>query len=87
MSDTEHHQEVELARHDAKVRRQQTVRLVAIGVLAAAFAAVALDNTQDVAVGWVFDEARVPLIVALVGSFLAGAVIGAFARRRRRAAD
>ncbi len=77
----------EFARHDAKVRRRQTARLVVIGVLAAVFAAVALDNTQEVAVGWVVDEARLPLIVALLAAFVAGAVIGALARRRLHAAD
>jgi len=76
-----------VASHDAAMRRRQQLRLVSIGVLAAAFAGVALDNTQDVAIGWLFDEAKVPLIVALLASFLVGAVIGAFTSRRRRKRD
>jgi len=72
-----------LERHDARVRRRQTARLTVIGVLAAMFAGVALDNTQDVSVGWVLGDASVPLIVALLGSFAVGAILGALGRRQR----
>ncbi len=85
MSDTDRQQQERqeaLAKHDAKVRRRQTVRMTLIGVLAAVFAGVALDNTQDVSVGWVLGDESVPLIVALIGSFLAGGVVGHFGRRR-----
>lgn len=70
-------------RLEAKIRRRQTLRVVTLLVLAGAFAAVALDNTQDVVIGWVLDEATVPLILALLASFVVGAIIGALGVRRR----
>ncbi len=88
MNDDERAQaQAQAARHEAAIRRRQTIRLVSIGVLAAAFAGVALDNRQDVTVGWLFDEAQIPLIVALLASFVAGWVIGAFVSRRRSRPD
>lgn len=86
MSDTdraEQQRREALERHDARVRRRQTVRLTVLGVLAAMFAGVALDNTQDVSVGWVLGDASVPLIVAMLGSFVVGAILGVLGRRHR----
>lgn len=62
----------------------QTIRLVIVVALATAFVAVALDNTQDVAIGWVVNEASVPLVVALLLSFAVGTIVGAYAAWRRR---
>lgn len=67
---------------ETRIRRQQTIRVVLSVALAAAFAAVALDNTKTVAVGWVFGQATMPLLVALLATFALGAFIGAVRSRR-----
>ena len=89
MSDQEREREQEQAReHDArlaaKVRRRQTLRVGLVVVLGVVCAAVALDNTDSVAVGWVFGDAEVPLIAALVTSFVLGVLLGVLGHRRRR---
>jgi uncharacterized integral membrane protein len=85
MSEQEREQEQE---HDAqlaaKVRRRQTLRVGILVVLGVICAAVALDNTDNVALGWVFGEVEVPLIAALVASFVLGVLLGVLGRRRRK---
>lgn len=76
--------EVDRDRFETKVRRRQTARLAVIGVVTALAVAVALDNRQDVTVGWVVDEARLPLIVVLVAFFAVGVVAGRLLFRRSR---
>ncbi len=43
----------------------------------------AIDNRRNVTVGFVFTNARVPLVLVLVATAIIGALIGALLRRRR----
>lgn len=60
----------------------QIVRVVVIALLVIALVAFAIDNAQDVEVGWVFGSGQLALWVVITVSALAGALIGYFAGRR-----
>lgn len=69
-----------------KLAPAEVARLVVAGIVLVLLALFVLDNTDDVRVGYVFGDADVPMIVVLLLTALAGAVIGNFAawRSRRR---
>ena len=52
-------------------------------VLIVLLAAFAFDNRRDVPVGFVFADAKVPLIFVLLATAIIGALLGAFVRWRR----
>jgi len=68
---------------EAKIRRNQTVRVLLILIIASVLTALALDNLHEVSVDWVFGSSVAPLVVVIVASALAGMAIGALLRRRR----
>ena len=67
---------------EAKARRRRTVRLGVIAAVGVLFALIALDNRQSVAIGWVVDDVKVPLVFALVVSLIIGIGIGLLLARR-----
>ncbi|MEO7397788.1 MAG: LapA family protein [Ilumatobacteraceae bacterium] len=52
------------------------IRLLVIAAMIAALVLVALDNTDDVRIGYVFGEAMAPIWIVLIGAALAGIIIG-----------
>lgn len=52
--------------------------------LVAGIAALALDNRQDVQVGWVLGDATMPLYQLFVATFMVGILAGLIARARRQ---
>jgi uncharacterized integral membrane protein len=75
----EHQQQAERAKRS---RREQarTFALVALAVLITVFAVL---NLEDVKVNWILGSSRVPVIVAIVVSLVAGVLLCAVAERRR----
>ncbi len=69
---------------EAAIRRRQTVRLTSLAVIVVAAAALALDNRQDVTLGYVVGERTAPLIIALVVAFVLGGIAGRLTARRSR---
>jgi uncharacterized integral membrane protein len=63
---------------------REWVRLVAVAVLVVVIVGFAFDNSQDVEVGWVFGEGDLALWVVILGSFLAGGLVGYLVARHRR---
>ena len=66
--------------HDAGV----IVRVVVIAAVVLALVLVALDNTDDVRVGYVFGDAEAPIWIVLVLAAIAGFIIGTLLRFRSR---
>jgi uncharacterized integral membrane protein len=64
------------------IRARQTFRLVVVVVLVAIVVAFAVDNSQDVEVGWLFGEGSLPLWVVIVATFVVGNLAGYVAGRR-----
>lgn len=62
----------------------QAARLVVAALIVIALVAVALDNRQEVAVGYVAGDASAPLWVVLVAAGVAGVVIGWLVKHRPR---
>lgn len=77
------HDDIEPAEGDSPDRGRQ-LRLVVLIVVFVVFAAIALDNTQRIEIGWVVGDVRVPLVVALVASFALGGLVGLLLGRRHR---
>ena len=65
----------------------RTLRLVVVLGLIALIVAVALDNREDVRVGYLIDEALAPGWVVIVLSALGGMIIGGLLRLRSRNRD
>jgi uncharacterized integral membrane protein len=68
--------------HERSIRTRQTVRIVVIAVAVALVVAFAVDNSQDVEVGWVVGDGELPLWLVIVGSFLVGGLVGYVGGRR-----
>lgn len=71
----------------AAVHRRDAARLVRFALVLAVIAVVvllALDNRQDVKVGYLVDDTTAPLWMVIVGSALGGLLIGALVRVRSR---
>ena len=60
----------------------QTIRLVVVVALLVGLVLVALDNRDNVRVGYVFGDASAPIWIVLVLSAIAGVVIGWLIRHR-----
>ena len=69
--------------HDAGV----IARFVLIALVVVAIVLVALDNTDDVRVGYVFGDADAPIWIVLVLAAIGGLIIGSLLRFRRRHSD
>lgn len=62
----------------------QKLHLIAMAVLVALIAALAIDNRQDVDIGWVAGDSSAPLALALVVAFLLGLGVGWLGARHQR---
>lgn len=69
--------------NERSIRARQTVRIVVWVVIAAAVFLLAVSNTQDVTVDWLFGNVATSLWVVIVASAGVGAVLGYLARWRR----
>ena len=72
------------SRKETRIRAAQTVRVVIWLIVLAVIVVFAALNTDKVSVDWAFDTTDVPLWVVIAISATAGALIGYFARPRRR---
>jgi uncharacterized integral membrane protein len=70
------------ARDERAVRRRQTIRIVVIVLLVAVIVAFAIDNSQEVEVGYVVDSTTWPLWTVIVGFSVVGLIVGYVAGRR-----
>jgi uncharacterized integral membrane protein len=61
-------------------------RVVALVALIVAIVVVAMDNRDDVRLGYVFGDAQAPVWIAVVASAVAGALIGWLIKHRPRRA-
>ncbi|WCO67165.1 LapA family protein [Iamia majanohamensis] len=61
----------------------QAVKLVIAVVILLALVALAVANSDEVPVDWLLGDTDLPLIVVILGSAVAGALIAALLRRRR----
>ena len=77
----------ELDRTSGAVHRRDLARIVQLAVVVAliiAFVAVALDNREDVRVGYAIGDAHAPVWMVIALSALGGLVIGWLLRMRSR---
>jgi len=58
------------------------LRLVIVAAIVAVLVAVAMDNRDDVRVGYVVDEANAPVWIVVVAAAIGGLVVGWLLRRR-----
>jgi uncharacterized integral membrane protein len=56
--------------------RTQWGRIVVAVVLIAIIAAVAIDNSDDTRIGYVFGDVNAPLFVVLIAAAIVGAIVG-----------
>lgn len=63
------------------------VRFVIVAALVAALVVVALDNRDDVRIGYAFGDASAPIWIVLVAAAIGGIVIGWLLRRRPHHSD
>lgn len=68
---------------EAKIRRNQTIRVLIVLIIATVLTALAVDNLHEVAVDWVFGSSEAPLVAVIVISAVGGMIIGALLRKRR----
>lgn len=69
---------------DRSIRVRQIVRVLVWLVIAGLLLLFAAVNSQELEVDWIWGESNMPLWVVILGSALAGAIIGYIARWRRR---
>ena len=69
---------------DGRRDTSDTIRLVVIGILVLVLAALVIDNTDDVPIGYVFGDTDMPLVVVILVSAVLGALIAWLFRRARR---
>jgi uncharacterized integral membrane protein len=62
--------------------RSGTIRLIVAAVIIAALVAVAIDNREEVRVGYVVGEASAPVWIVLVAAGIAGIVVGWLIKHR-----
>jgi len=72
MTDLAHHDQQAPVRH----RAGTTLRIVVGLVLLAAIVAFAVDNRDQVRVGWIVGDGQAPLVLVLLATALVGAVMG-----------
>jgi uncharacterized integral membrane protein len=68
---------------EAKIRRNQTVRVLIVLIIATVLTALAIDNLHEVSVDWVFGSSEAPLVVVIVIATVGGMIMGALLRKRR----
>lgn len=68
---------------EKRIRAKQTFRVLVFVVIAAVLALWAFANTDEVAVDWLVDTTRGPLIVVIAISALLGFLLGAVATWRQ----
>jgi uncharacterized integral membrane protein len=61
---------------------RDVVRMVAVGVLVVVLLALIIDNTRKVKIGYVFGDARLPLVVLVLLSAALGALVSWLLTRR-----
>lgn len=64
--------------------RSNLVRYVPAAIVVVVLLAFVIDNRRNVTVGFVFTDARVPLIFVLLATLIIGALLGSLVRWRRR---
>jgi uncharacterized integral membrane protein len=69
--------------NEQSIRARQTIRIVLWVAIAAVVVALALANTQDVTVDWLFGDVDTSVWVVIVVSVAVGVVLGYLARWRR----
>jgi uncharacterized integral membrane protein len=67
---------------ERSIRTRQTIRILIVVVLVAIVVAFAVDNSQQVEVGWLFGSGDVALWIVIVASFVVGGIAGYVAGRR-----
>jgi uncharacterized integral membrane protein len=74
----------ESGHHDVARDVGRTIRFVVIAALIALIVLTALDNTNEVRLGYVFGDATAPVWLAIAAAAVAGSVIGWVATHRPR---
>lgn len=77
----------DVGEHAGAVHRRDAgrlLRLLFIAAIVAAIVVVALDNRDDVRVGYAFGEAQAPIWIVILLATVAGMVIGWLIRHRPR---
>ena len=69
--------------NEQSIRARQTIKFVLWVAIAAVVVALALANTQDVTVDWLFGDVDTSVWVVIVASAAVGAILGYLARWRR----
>ena len=59
------------------------LHIVVVVALVAGIVALAVDNRQEVTVGWVFGDGSLPLYLLFVGTFVVGILVGFLLNARR----
>ena len=75
----EHHVQEPPTRRDVG----RTLRLIVLAAFVAIAVALAIDNRDDVDIGWVIGESTAPLALALAVAFVLGLGVGWLASRYR----
>ena len=68
---------------ERSIRARQTIRIVVWVVAAAIIVALAVANTDEVTLDWLFGDTDMALWLVIVGSAAVGAVFGYVSRWRR----
>jgi uncharacterized integral membrane protein len=68
----------------ARSRRRERARTVALVVLAVLITLFAVLNVKEVEVNWIFGKSSTPLIVVIVVSLLVGMLLAHFGEQRSR---
>ena len=77
----------DIAEHAGAVHRRdvaQLVRWLFIAAIVVAIVLVAMDNRDDVRVGYAFGESKAPIWIVIIAAAVAGTVIGWLVRHRPR---
>jgi uncharacterized integral membrane protein len=77
----------EIDQHAGAVHRRDAahiIRLIVVAAIVAALIVVALDNRDDVRIGYAIGEASAPVWIVVVAAAISGVVIGWLLRRRPR---
>ena len=82
MSDASHDDHLSVAERSRDFGR--AVRIVVMAALVLAVVFLALDNADEVQVGYVVGDVDVPLWIVVLGAALAGLIIGWLVRHRSR---
>ena len=75
----------EIDQHSSAVHRRdamQIARFVGVFAIVAALIVVAMDNRDDVRIGYAVGDANAPVWIVLVSAAVAGVIIGWLMRRR-----